>query len=177
MCNIFYVNKWYRYWNICCSSDIHVSLVHIVKGQFFALRDYVTRWIIFWRFLKSIYYFMYMSRWFLIFLVPFCGENGNSIQVFACFHGSTSNFEDSYWNPLQNACFGIQEAAYDSVNCSVCRRWWWKIKKFWSGFGYHFSKWQADDWLSAISRLNWGFQFSRFSLRCCQSWKFWCGFL
>jgi hypothetical protein len=30
-----------------------------------------------------------------------------------------TNFEDLYYNPHQNSCCGLQEAAYDSVNCSV----------------------------------------------------------
>jgi hypothetical protein len=37
------------------------------------------------------------------------------------------NCENPYSNPLPIACCGIQEAACDSVNCSVCRRLFFSI--------------------------------------------------
>ncbi len=38
-----------------------------------------------------------------------------------------SNCENPSSNPLQTACCGIQEPAYDSENCSVSQRWFWKL--------------------------------------------------
>ncbi len=65
-----------------------------------------------------------------------------------------TNCENRSINPLQIACCGIQEAACDSVNCSVSLRW------FWSVLLYFFSKYQADYWLQTIDcwlfqRMNW----------------------
>ncbi len=65
-----------------------------------------------------------------------------------------SNFEDPHWNPLQNACCGIQEAACDSLSCSVSLRWFLKrvlVLLF------------KIPGCRLFHRLNWSFQFS---LRC-----------
>ncbi len=63
-----------------------------------------------------------------------------------------TNFEDTYWNLLQIACFGIQEAACDSVNCSVSRGWWWRSQKFLKRVSESLFKSQEGDWLSAFSK-------------------------
>jgi hypothetical protein len=60
------------------------------------------------------------------FLVPCYGENGNSSFCLLIWkHAQILK----NWNPLQNSCCCSQEAACDSVNCSVSQRWWWKIQK------------------------------------------------
>ncbi len=98
---------------------------------------------------------MYMRRWFLNFYDAFLWRK-RKFKFLLDFMKTLTNFEDPYWNPLQNACCGIQEAACDSVNCSLSRRWWWKIQK---NLKLVSSKPQADDWLLAFQRLNcslWG---------------------
>jgi hypothetical protein len=67
---------------------------------------------------------------------------------------------------FKNACCGIQEAACDSVNCSLKTS-----KKFEVGLVItFFSKSQANDSQWAFSKAELRFPF--FSLRYCQSWKF-----
>jgi hypothetical protein len=57
-----------------------------------------------------------------------------------------TNCENLSSNPLQTACCGIQEAACDSVNCSVSRR------LFWSVLLYYFSEhWRCKKCKKTIS--------------------------
>ncbi len=68
-----------------------------------------------------------MRRWFL----NFCGallRRKWKFKVLLASMKTHTNFEDPYWNPLRNACCSIQEAAYDSVNCSISRILRWKIQ-------------------------------------------------
>jgi hypothetical protein len=53
-----------------------------------------------------------MRYWFLNFFVALLWRKWK-------FKVLLAKFEDPYRNHLQNACCGIQEAACDSVNCSV----------------------------------------------------------
>ncbi len=44
-------------------------------------------------------------------------------KVLSCLYEKTLTYcENPFINHLQNACCGIQEAACDSVNCSVSQR-------------------------------------------------------
>ncbi len=58
---------------------------------------------------------------------------------------TVNNCENPSTNPLHTACCGIQELAYDSVNCSVSWRWFWNV------FRYYFL-YQVDDRLLAFSK-------------------------
>ncbi len=66
----------------------------------------------------------------MVFKLFWCLMEKMEIHVFACFYETPTNFEDPYWNPLKNAWCDIQQAPCDSVNCSVSRRWFWKIQNF-----------------------------------------------
>ncbi len=69
---------------------------------------------------------MYMRRWFF----NFCGALLWKFKFLLASMKTLTYFEDPNQNPLQKACCCIQEAACDSVNCSVSWRWWWKILNF-----------------------------------------------
>ncbi len=130
----------------------------------------VTRWIIsFTRSKKSNQYFMNMRRWFLHFFGALFWRKWKFKFLLASMKKYT-NFEDPYWNPLPNACFGIQEAACDSVNCSISRKWWWKMLKFLKQVSvlgtFQNQTYEYMNGCRLFQRLNWGFQFS---LRCRQS--------
>ncbi len=64
--------------------------------------------------------------------------------------------------PLQTVCCAIQEPAYDSVNCSVSRRWFWSMLRYY--------RCMID--CRHFKRLNWG---SQFPLSCLQSYWGWGG--
>jgi hypothetical protein len=40
----------------------------------------------------------------------------------ACFYETLTNSKNPSSNPLQTACCGLHEPAYDSENCSVSRK-------------------------------------------------------
>jgi hypothetical protein len=80
-----------------------------------------------------------MSWWFLIFFAALLWRN-YKIKFWPASMKTLTNCENPSRNPLQNACCGIQEAACNSVNYSVSRRWFW----FWSMLvHYYFSKLQT----------------------------------
>ncbi len=63
-------------------------------------------------------------------------------KILACFYENTNLLWNPSSYPLQIGCCGIQEAACDSVNCSVRDDF----------EACYFSKYQSDYWLSAFSK-------------------------
>ncbi len=86
----------------------------------------------------------------------------NKLKFLYASMKTLTNFEDPYWNPLQIACCGIQEAAWYFVNCSISRRWCWKIKKkIWRvGYSFTFRNHRRILGNRLFQRMNWGPPFS-----------------
>ncbi len=87
------------------------------------------------------------------FLLP-CMVNIN-LKFWLPTMKTLTNYENLFSNRLQIACCGIQEAACVSVNCSVSRRWFWSVQRYYR---------RTID--SDFSKDELG---SQFPLSCCQS--------
>jgi hypothetical protein len=98
-------------------------------------------------------YSMSMRRWFLHFLDALFWKKWK-FKFFLASLKTRTNFEDPYWNPLQNACCCIQEAAWDSVSDGEKFK-----KKFEAGFGVTFQIHRQMICCRLFQKLNWGLQF------------------
>ncbi len=116
---IFFLTNWIDYKVLAtkCISVIFLEIKSFPPVLNKMLQELCHKMNIFWRSLKSNKYFLFMHQWFIHFFAALLWWKHLIILKIL-----TENL-------LQNACCGIQEAAYDTVS----QLWSWKFKKFCRG--------------------------------------------